>query len=100
MPSDGAVRAREASTRCTYDRLFQMLGGPESRGLFQGSRAGTDHFMIGLGILFSVLSLIFFIFLRRCSLERGGAVRCLDNFEAENGRYTKITRSKESVRRN
>jgi hypothetical protein len=75
-------RGTPASTRCTYDRLFQtfMVRKPRT---FQGSCAVTDHFMIGLGILTRshLYIYFFFIFLRRCSLEQGGAVRCLDHLK-------------------
>lgn len=47
--------------------------------------------MIGLGILARSHSYIFFIFLRRCSLERGGAVRCLDKLKWRMGDIQKIT---------
>ena len=82
MSSDGAVRAREASTRCTYDRLFQTLMVRKPR-TFQDSCAGTDHFMIGLGIL--ARSHLYFSFFFVDVLWNGEeAVRCLDNIEAEN----------------
>lgn len=101
MSSDGACeRGTPASTRYTYDRLFQTLMVRKPRTV-QGSCAGTDHFMIGLGILARshLIFFFFFIFLRRCSLERGGAVRCLDNLKRGMGDI-QTSLDRRSLRRN